>query len=178
MDDSNLLLDMRRDRIQAFILILERYQDRVFGFVRALVGDENQAADITQDVFLVLLKDPQVYEPDRGTLLPFLLGIARNLALKEFRRERRELAAHDRAALQPVVLNAPPEADEPARLSKAVATLTSIQKQVVVLRFQQELSLGEISETLLLPLNTIKSHLKRAVDRLRSAFDQEDPHGL
>lgn len=57
-------------------------------------------------------------------------------------------------------------------LAAAVAGLNPIQRDVVHLRFQQELPLADIAAALSLPLNTVKSHLKRGVERLRTAMEK------
>ncbi|HBL15489.1 MAG: hypothetical protein A2X36_11970 [Elusimicrobia bacterium GWA2_69_24] len=158
---------------EAFRLILERHEARVFHFALALLRSEDAAADVTQDAFLVLLRNPGAYDPGRGGLGSFLLGIARNLVLKEFRRRKREAA-------EEVPADGMPGRDAPAglelerreraaRLREAVASLSPAQQQVLTLRFQQELDLQGIAGLMLLPLNTVKSHLRRAILSLREA---------
>ncbi len=162
---------------EAFRVILDRHEERVFHFALALARSTDTAADITQDTFLVLLRNPDAYDPARGALSSFLLGIARNLVLKEFRRRKREsgLADADDLPAREAVAGEKVEKEERLiELRAAVVELSSVQRQVVTLRFQQELALREIAEVMLLPLNTLKSHMRRAVMNLRKAIGGGD----
>lgn len=97
--------------------------------------------------------------------------MARNLVLRRWRERRAERpleAAGEVASQADARAGLRLEREEEARaLCAAVESLSPVQRQVVALRFEQERSLEEVSTTMFLPLNTVKSHLRRAVDRLR-----------
>src|SRR5215472_15385272 len=63
-------------------------KDAVFNFALRLTGSEVAAEDLAQECFLVLLRNPAKYYPDRGSLRAFLLGVTRNLAHRRWREER------------------------------------------------------------------------------------------
>lgn len=172
MTDEEAMGRLASGEPEALRFLLDRYEGRIYAFALALTRSPDEAADIVQDAFLVLLRRPDAYDPARGALGAFLLGVARNLALKHWRARRRE---------RPLEEAAQAESGEDARserrlesegeaaaLRSAIEGLSPVQRQVVALRFQQEQALEEISAAMLLPLNTVKSHLRRAVLRLRA----------
>lgn len=171
MTDEAALERLASGDPEALRFILGRHEGRVYAFALALTRSPDDAADVTQDAFLVLLRRPDAYDPSRGPLGPFLLGVARNLVLRRWRERRAErpLEAAGEVASQADAragLRLDRE-EEAVALRAAVETLSPVQRQVVALRFEQERSLKEVSTAMFLPLNTVKSHLRRAVDRLR-----------
>ena len=72
-----------------FQAVFDQHKDAVYRFAWRMSGSPAAAEDITQDVFVGLLRHPGRFDPARGTLRAFLLGIARNLALKHWRAEHR-----------------------------------------------------------------------------------------
>lgn len=74
----------------------------IFGFAWRMTGSTPMAEDVTQEAFLVLLRHPERFDPLRGTLRAFLLGVARNRVLKRWGGENRSVAlADDAGAVSP-----------------------------------------------------------------------------
>ena len=69
--------------------VLDEHKDAVYRFAWRMTNSAAVAEDIAQDVFLFLLRQPERFDPTRGPLRPFLLGVARNLALKRWRDTHR-----------------------------------------------------------------------------------------
>ena len=172
MTDGEALGRMASGEPEALRFILDRYEGRVYAFALALTRSPDDAADVVQDAFLVLLRRPDAYDPARGTLGAFLLGVARNLVLNRWRARRLERPLEEGAGAASEqdarVARRLESEGEAVALHDAVGRLSPVQRQVIALRFQQEQPLEEISGTMMLPLNTVKSHLRRAVLRLRS----------
>src|SRR5262245_2134391 len=76
---------------QAFELVYHRYQHVVYRFARAMTGRPDAAEDVTQEVFIALIKELPRYDPARAEFTTYLYGIARNLSRDEWRRTRRRL---------------------------------------------------------------------------------------
>ena len=119
--------------------------------------------DVTQDVFLVLLRAPASYDPSRGPLRPFLLGVARNLALTRLHQESRwDVLDEEQFAAEPL------EVDETSEMvARAVSTLPPLQREALILAQYEELSLEEIAIAVHAEVGTIKSRLFRARENLR-----------
>ena len=82
-----------------FQAAFDQHKDAVYRFAWRMSGSPAAAEDITQDVFVGLLRYPDRFDPARGTLRAFLLGIARNLALKHWRAEHRFEPLDDEAVV-------------------------------------------------------------------------------
>src|SRR5580704_3755766 len=66
----------------------QRHKDIVYRFAYRMTGSSSIAEDIVQDCFVIYWQKPEAYDSGRGALRPFLLGVARNLALKRWRGQR------------------------------------------------------------------------------------------
>ena len=130
-----------------------------------MTGSASAAEDIAQDVFLSLLRQPNRYEPTRGTLRSFLLGITRNLALKRWRDEHRwEELEDEQFSATPV----DPDRGEIAELvGEAVRSLPPLQREALILAEYDGLSLEEIAQAVEAEVGTVKSRLHRARQNLR-----------
>ena len=148
--------------------IFREHKDAVYRFAWRMTGESSVAEDIAQDVFVTLWRGPDRYESRRGSLRSFLLGIARNLALKRWRLESR-LEEFDESedlhfVAQPVSL----EGVEVAELvAHAVRSLPQLQREVLVLAEYEDLTLEEIAAVTHGEVGTVKSRLHRARENLR-----------
>jgi len=126
------------------------------------------AEDITQDVFVGLLRYPNRFDPARGTLRAFLLGIARNLALKHWRSEHRFEPLDDEAFVaKPLDLE---RGDVGDMVGRAVRALPPLQREAVILFEYEGLTLAEVARAVDADVGTVKSRLHRARENLRRAL--------
>ena len=142
----------------------EQHKDVVYRFAWRMAGPA-AAEDITQDVFVSLLRQPDRFDPARGTLRAFLLGIARNLALKRWRSEHRFEPLDDEAMAAEVIDF--DRLDVGEMVGQAVRTLGPLQREVVILAEYEGLTLAEIARTVDADVGTVKSRLHRARENLR-----------
>ena len=141
------------------------HKDVLYRFAYRMTGSAETAEDVVQDCFLALWRNPAGYHPDRGTLRAFLLGVARNLLLKRWRRERPHDALDDDASLcPPADLEGQERAD---RVARAVQLLPPLQREAVILAEFEELPLEEIARATGADLAAVKSRLHRARRNLR-----------
>jgi len=162
----------------AFHGLYARHAAAALGFLTGLVGAAH-AADCLQETFLLALRSLHRHRADRP-FRPWLLGVARNVALHHHRRQGRR-PGHDAPAPGVVVdpaAGAPEQAErreEVARLRTAVATLPEPERAVYVLRVGQGLTFAEVAEALGCSLRTAKYRMRSAVDRLTEALRGEEP---
>src|ERR1019366_9268053 len=86
--DDALLLRLKNGDEEAFLIIYRRRQAGLFRFALHMSGSMPVAEDVTQEVFLALLREDCGYDPARGTLSGYLFGIARKLVLRQLERAR------------------------------------------------------------------------------------------
>ena len=149
-----------RDFQEAF----DAHKDAIYRFAWRMAGPDC-AQDIAQDVFLTLLREPDRFDPSRGTLRAFLLGVARNLALKRWRRD------HRFDVLDEDAYEAPPFDATRREVSDivgaAVRALPPLQREALILAEYEELSLEQIARAVDAEVGTVKSRLHRARENLR-----------
>jgi RNA polymerase sigma-70 factor, ECF subfamily len=151
-----------------FKTAFEEHKDAVYRFAWRMSGSPAAAEDITQNAFVGLLRDPGRFDPARGTLRAFLLGIARNLALKHWRAEHRFEPLDDEAMVaEPVDFNRGQVGDI---VGRAVRALPPLQCEVVILVEYEGLTLAEVARAVGADVGTVKSRLHRARENLRRAL--------
>ena len=142
-----------------------RHKAVVHRFAYRMTGSSSAAEDVVQDCFLILWRKPAAYDPSRGGMQSFLLGVARNLVLKRWRDERpHDTLEDDSLAVQPLHIRDDGRAEA---VERAVLMLPPLQREAVVLADYEELSLEEIARATQAELAAVKSRLHRARQNLR-----------
>jgi RNA polymerase sigma-70 factor, ECF subfamily len=148
-----------------FQAAFDEHKDAVYRFAWRMSGSPTAAEDITQDVFVGLLRHPDRFDPARGPLRAFLLGIARNITLKRWRKEHRYEPLDDDTAV--AVLTDVDRGDVGDAVGRAVRALPTLQREVVVLVEYEGLTLAEAGRAVDADIGTVKSRLHRARENLR-----------
>jgi RNA polymerase sigma-70 factor (ECF subfamily) len=174
-EDAALLGKAGRGDESAFLVLYERHRTPVFRFACRMLGSATQAEDVTQECFLAIFRRPEGYQPDRASLRTYLCAIARNLALKQLKRQGQETVVDDPPEANPGPDEKDPlrrvldeEAAEAVRL--AVGALPPLQREVVVLFEYEDMSLAETAAVCGIDVGTVKSRLHRARGRLRRSL--------
>jgi RNA polymerase sigma-70 factor (ECF subfamily) len=179
--DDELLFRLRNGDEQAFSVLYRRRQGAIYRFAMHMSGSPSAAEDITQEVFLALLRGDCGYDRERGTLSGYLFGIARKLVLRNLERGRgdvpleanpdenapRELAVVD----DPLAGLTRHEAIEALR--RAVQALPRRYREVVVLCDLEELDYAEAAVVLGCPIGTVRSRMHRARALLLEKLNQD-----
>ena len=154
---------------EAFATLFRRRQGEVYRFAVHMTGSQAMADDVTQDVFLVVMRDAARYEPGRSTVAAWLCGIARNCARQRLQREHRldQLQVEDGDGQRAPAVEPDPVSDmvmteRVDRLRRAVLALPLRYREVVVLCNLQELSYAEAADALACAIGTVRSRLHRA----------------
>jgi len=170
MDDRTLYERCRDGDELAWEALVTRYQARVCSVAFGYTGNEEEALDVAQEVFVRTWRSLDTCrDPDR--LAPWLLSIARNASLDHLRRRKARPPAQDVPAEEmggladPGTVGADVELERDDRrdiLEQALMELTPINREAILLKDIQELSLEDMAEMLDLPLGTVKSRCSRA----------------
>lgn len=156
----------------AFQSAFDEHKDAVYRFAWRMAGPD-AAEDIAQDVFLTLLRYPERFDPARGTMRAFLLGVARNLALKRWRHEHRWDPLDAEAFVAPALDVARGETSE--IVGAAVRSLPPLQREALILAEYEELTLEEIARAVDADVGTVKSRLHRARQNLKRMLEPLRP---
>jgi RNA polymerase sigma-70 factor (ECF subfamily) len=176
--DQELVRAFARGDASAFVRLYERHRDFVARVARRYCRSDDEAADITQEVFTDLLaRFPGFRLHDGVRLSTYLFPVARHAALARRRKLAPDLAEDEllEAALSDGVGAAPPPPtteDERARLSErvwnALGRLPAPARECVILRFVDGLPLAQIARAQGVPVGTVKSRLHNALAALRA----------
>ena len=172
IDDVQLVNRVAKGDEHAFLTIYDYYVGRVHALTLRILGDPMLAEEATQDTFLKLWSRAHLYLADRGSLLIWLLTIARRTALDRLRLEGRRPILSDSNdpadAWQTIPDgNSLSEESHWRSLSFAVQALSPEHRQLIELAYYQGLSQSEIAEVLGWPLGTVKTRLRAAMEHLR-----------
>ncbi len=161
---------------------MERDAPAVVRSARRILGDGHEAEDVAQEAFVIAYRSLPSWRGE-GSLRAWVCRIAVRLAVRRATRRRTMgWIAPDESA---VPLHAPEDpaedpalsivrGDRAARLRAAVLALDEPYREVVALRFFGDRSLQEIAALTGRPLNTVKTHLRRGLERIRAMLDRED----
>lgn len=161
--DLDLLNQAARGSEAAFQTLYHRYTGRVYRFAWEMTGSSAMADEITQDVFFILVRQMSRYDPKRGELGSYLLGIARNQTLQVLRRERLYVEIDE--SVEASAVYHPPAIDTTTAegwLHRAILALPPAYREVVLLCDLQELDYAQAAAVLNCPIGTVRSRLHRA----------------
>jgi RNA polymerase sigma-70 factor (ECF subfamily) len=155
---------------EAFAELIERHESMVYSMAWNFFADRGRAEEIAQDVFLQLYRNLGAIESD-AHLLFWLRQVVTRRCIDQMRRTRMKAVSLDDAAeVQSIDRFADPLLDR--RLHRLIGELPEMQRAVVTLRYQEDLDPSEICRVVGMPVNTVKSHLHRALQALRRKLEK------
>jgi RNA polymerase sigma-70 factor (ECF subfamily) len=172
-DDGALLRSWAQGDDVAGRAFVDRHFDSVYRFFRSKI--DRAAEDLTQQVFAACAADPSRFRGE-GTARAFVLGIARHVLYKHFRKERREAQALQRGELSAADLGGSPSSALRARtevqlLHHALRRIPLDLQILVELQYWEEVTMTEIAAILEIPSGTVKTRLARARALLRREIE-------
>ncbi len=179
MTDSPLLLQelLRKtangDR-EAFALLYRQTASRLYGVAIRIAGRGEIAEDALQECFVLVWQRAADYDPRRGPAIGWMIAIARNCTIDRLRRRGTRPEGH--AAPQDALnrLAAPDSAEHAAEMRALRNCLDELEERprhAVLLAYMYGLSRDELAAQLAVPVGTVKSWIRRSLDRLRRCLD-------
>ncbi len=163
--DGDLLRRIANGDAEAFSTVYRDHRKAIYRFALHMSGDAHLAEEVTQDVFLLVMREAGAFDPKRGTLSAWLYGIARNFVRRHLERNRAWESIED-------VREEPASHDDPLGDLTRLETIDSVRqavlqlppnyREVMVLCELQELSYEEAARVLGCAVGTIRSRLHRA----------------
>lgn len=177
LEDETLIELIAKKQVEALGEIYDRYNRLVFSLALYMVGDQAAAEEITQDAFTRLWIQAETYRPEQAKVKTWLVTIARNRAIDELRRRKvRPSATLLEEAWDVSVNNLEETVDGRAqsiRVRAALSKLPSEQRQVMLMAYFGGYSQTEISDELAMPLGTVKTRMRLAMQKLRQILIKE-----
>ena len=176
-DTQQIALGLRQGDVVVLEELVEQYQYRLVRYLIYLLGRRDGVDDLVQETWLRVLERGSSYD-GHSRFEPWLFRVARNIAVDAMRK-RRILSLDsddDDGRVRPS-----PTSNEPSpyklaartRLASSLQTLEPVYREALVLRFQEDLSLQEISAIVGAPVSTVASRIYRGLATLRPQFEGE-----
>ncbi len=181
--DEELAMAHKNGDEEAFKKIIERYTSPLYNFTARLTN-KGEAADIVQEIFIKAWKNIKQFDPRKASFKTWIFTIAKNTTTDFFRKKRSLLfsdieksGADDISDISSFANNIPDEnllpdeilskLEDVKFLNKTLEKLPANYREVLVLRYQEEMTFEEMGKILDKPLNTVKSQHRRAIAELR-----------
>ena len=191
VDDRAIVEAVLNGHQHRYADLVGRYQSQIVNYVCRMLGNYEDAVDLSQDIFLKAYSALATYQP-RYPFAAWLFRIARNAAIDELRRRRVPTVSLDAplefedgtgerevASLGPAPDTVYLEGEFEDRISAAVQALPEKYREPIVLRHAADLSYEEIADALELPIGTVKTRIFRAREALRRSltdlFENDSP---
>ena len=165
--------------------LYSQHADTARALARKLLYDPCEAEDVVHEVFLTLFRRPECFDPDRGTSRAWLLTVVRNRSLDHLRRRGPRLSKDLSEVADRLPDTSAPdvfeELDNAARgqfLWRLVDTLPPCQAELVRRSFVSGQTHQEIADATGLPLGTVKSRIRLALEKLRCGFEKATLMGV
>jgi RNA polymerase sigma-70 factor, ECF subfamily len=179
--DEEIVINYLNGNKDAFTEIVNRYLKLIYNFIYRFVGNQKEAEDITQEVFLKAWKSLNKFDTKKS-FRTWIFTIAKNTSI-DYLRKRKDvpISIFDNEDGENFVENnlvdeelKPDEifalAQNKIHIEKIMNELTIMQKQVIILKYMSEMSLSEVAEIMKIPVDTAKSHHRRALTKMRKSL--------
>jgi RNA polymerase sigma-70 factor (ECF subfamily) len=170
-DDIELAERLLARDEKALRTVIDRYGSLVHGVARRVIAEPSLAEEVAQDTFVALWRRPGAFDPQRGSLQTFLLGVARNKAVDLVRKEesvrRRKDSLMAEVATAPEHLEPGAEVEERHEVKQALKRLSEVQREALVLAYFGGRTYREVAQELDIPEGTAKTRMRDGLNRLR-----------
>ncbi|MCB0554821.1 MAG: sigma-70 family RNA polymerase sigma factor [Phaeodactylibacter sp.] len=168
------LLEQRDQR--AVTMLYEHYSGALYGIILRIVGSEVVAEEALQEALLKIWQKAEQYDPEKGRLFTWMAQLCRNTAVDTLRSSQFK-KGNKTESLPDIVYNNSalsenPVTSDPA-LRKVVGQLEEKNRQIIDLLYFQDLTQKEASEALGIPLGTVKTRARKAMEQLRKVLSNE-----
>ena len=183
------VVQLRRGDLSALSELITRYQNRLYRYLLRMVREPAEAEDLFQQTWLKVVEKIRSFDASRN-FDAWLFTLARNLAIDHLRRIRPEsldepiadswhsetvadrIPSKDHTPLDHALA-----AERRTEIIDAMSGLPMMYREVLTLRFEEEMKIEEIAQVTAVPLSTAKARLRRSLEQLRYALEARYPGG-
>ncbi len=177
--ELKLIDEVKKGNKESFEKIVELYKNRIFSYIYKFVNHKQLAEEITMDVFVKVYFNISSYDADKGKFSTWLYKICYNTTINEIKKNKKDRVTYsfndvseeylsiEKYNLDRIIENE----DQSYRLNKLIESLPKKYSQILNDFYIKGLKCEEISEITHVPVNTVKTRLKRARDMIRKEYD-------
>lgn len=171
--DEELVARIQEGEISAYESLVKKYQNKVFHFVSRIVFDRMTAEEVVQDAFFACYRSIHRIDVNRR-FTTYLFEIARNTAISRLRSQKKTVPLDDNEiALDETVYDYLGRKETQSIVHHAMRLLSSEHREIIQLYYFEDLSYEEIGKKVHIPLNTVRSRLLRAKEKLKAYIPYE-----
>ena len=174
MTQEELLPLLLKKDDRSFTLLYDNYSKSLYGIIFNLIKDKEEAEDVLQEVFVKIWKNIDGYNQSKGTLFTWILNIARNTAIDRIRSQEYQNSQRNQdldSTINLIDSQGSSQFDIDAiGLGKVVEKLKPEHRQVIDLLYFKGYTQEEVSKEYGIPLGTVKTRVKSAINHLRDYF--------
>jgi RNA polymerase sigma-70 factor (ECF subfamily) len=177
-DTERIALGLRRKDVAVLETLVGQYQYRLVRYLVFLLGRRDGVDDLVQETWLRVLERGDTYD-GRYRFEPWLFRVARNIALDVMRKRpmfsldsNEDIFRSSPASSEPSPYTLAARTQDAERLAHSLETLDPVFREALMLRFQEDLSLHEISAIVGAPVSTVASRIYRGLAALRPQFEE------
>lgn len=175
-DTDRMLIACQGGDTEAFSGLYRLTSPQLFGLAIRILRRRDWAEEAVQECFVTIWRRAKDYRPDLGPALPWITVILRNKCLDRLRREKPlqpldESAAAERPDEGPSPLEGALAADDARRLKGCVDELEDDQRKSILLAYYEGLTHEQLAARLAAPLGTVKSWIRRGLQRLKRCLE-------
>lgn len=168
------MLLLKQQSREAFNYLYKNYAGVLYGVITKVLYDEQTAQDVLQEVFVKVWNNIGQYDSGKGRLYTWMLNIARNAAIDKLRSKGEIMKGKIRSGEETVNNLAQRMGEEQTTdtigLRKVVAGLKPEYETIVDLAYYKGFTMDEISKTLKIPIGTVKTRMRSALQQMREVF--------
>jgi RNA polymerase sigma-70 factor, ECF subfamily len=176
-DTQRIARGLRQRDVTLMHALVEQYQYRLVRYLIYLMGRQDEVDDLVQETWLRVLERGRSYD-GRSRFEPWLFTIARHLAIDHMRKRRTVSLEAEDDGESPLPASSDPSpfllaarTEDSQRLAQSMQTLDFIYREVLMLRFQEDLSLQEVAAVIGAPVSTVASRIYRGLRTLREQLE-------
>jgi RNA polymerase sigma-70 factor (ECF subfamily) len=171
MNEKELVSLLRQREKRGFTLLYDNYSSALYGIIRKIVRSEELAQDVLQDAFVKIWRGIDSYDASRGTLFTWILNVARNTAIDRVRsqefKQTQGAQSLNGASPQLEGIAASYQSVDHIGLDKVLPMLRPEHQEIIDYVYFKGYTQTEVAESLGMPLGTVKTRVRMAIDHLR-----------
>ncbi len=172
--EEELVVLLKQQSRDAFNYLYENYSAVIFGVIKRVIADEQTAQDVMQEVFVKIWNNIGQFSPEKGRIYTWMINIARNASIDKL-RSKGEIMKGKIHTGEDVVYNVQKgmnteQQTDTIGLKAMVGGLKPEYQTIVQLAYFKGYTLDEISKTIDVPLGTVKTRMRHAIQLLRENF--------
>ncbi|MCC6817214.1 MAG: sigma-70 family RNA polymerase sigma factor [Saprospiraceae bacterium] len=176
MSEHELIQGLKSADEKTYSILYDRYANNLYGVINKLVNSESESENLLQDCFVKIWRNIESYDPSKGRLYTWMITIARNLAL-DYKRSQ-YFISKKMIQNEDSLVNISAETKSITKLDylgleKILINLDHNLKQMIDLQYYYGYSQQEIAEEFKIPLGTVKSRTRIALQKLRDQLDEQ-----